>query len=115
MDLPSEKAPGHSPERTDPSDAWGALTERLREFVARRAPGSEVDDLVQVILLKVKGGLPTLRDDERFGPWVYKIARRTMIDEHRRRQRSPATVALNEEAQEAPEPSDEEGAVELLT
>jgi RNA polymerase sigma-70 factor (ECF subfamily) len=61
--------------------AWRDIETRLRPYVARRvASAAEVDDIVQEILVRVHKGLATLRDDERFGGWVYRIAARTIAD-----------------------------------
>jgi RNA polymerase sigma-70 factor, ECF subfamily len=60
--------------------AWRALEARLRPFVAKRVREADVDDVVQEVLLRIQRGLPSLRDDQRFGPWVYQVARRAVID-----------------------------------
>lgn len=64
--------------------AWRELEARLRPFVARRvrAP-ADVDDVVQEVFLRMQRGLAGLRDEERFGPWVYQIARSAIADHQR--------------------------------
>lgn len=70
--------------------AWRDIEARLRPYVARRvASAAEVDDIVQEILVRVHKGLATLRDDERFGGWVYRIAARTIADAARSHARDP--------------------------
>ncbi len=70
--------------------AWRDIEARLRPYVARRvASAAEVDDIVQEILVHVHKGLATLRDDERFGGWVYRIAARTIADAARSHARDP--------------------------
>ncbi len=70
--------------------AWRDIETRLRPYVARRvASAVEVDDLVQEILVRVHKGLATLRDDESFGGWVYRIAARTIADRARSETRDP--------------------------
>ncbi len=66
---------------------WTELTRELRRFVARRLD-RDVEDVVQETLLKVHRHLPDLRDDERIGPWAYRIARNAIIDHHRARARA---------------------------
>ncbi len=66
---------------------WPELTRELRRFVGRRLD-HEVEDVVQETLLKVHRNLPELRDDQRFGPWVYQVARNAIIDHHRSRARA---------------------------
>jgi RNA polymerase sigma-70 factor, ECF subfamily len=64
--------------------AWRELEAKLRPFVARRVRSEiDVDDVVQDVFLRMQRGLPALRDEERFGPWVYQVARSAIID-HRR-------------------------------
>jgi RNA polymerase sigma-70 factor, ECF subfamily len=56
--------------------AWGELEARLRPYVARRVPApSDVDDVVQEVFVRMHRGVEGLRDGERFGGWVYRIAR----------------------------------------
>ncbi len=65
------------------------LRSTLRPFVARRVPASDVDDVLQDILVRVARGLADLRDEERFGPWVYQVARSAVVDHLRARARAP--------------------------
>jgi RNA polymerase sigma-70 factor (ECF subfamily) len=74
------------------------LEERLRPFVARRVPSSEVDDVLQDVFLRAQRALPDLRDEERFGPWLYRVARSAIAESHRQRLRQPLLAA------EVPEP-----------
>lgn len=91
--------------------AWRALEAKLRPFVAKRVREVDVDDVVQEVFFRIQRGLPSLRDDQRFGPWVYQVARSAIVDHARATARHPQTRA------EAPEPShhpheDDDGAVE---
>lgn len=80
--------------------AWKELETKLRPFVARRVAGdADVDDVVQDVFLRMQKGLPDLRDDERFGPWVYQVARSAVLDHLRRAKRNP--VARNASAHTA--------------
>lgn len=70
--------------------AWRELDRKLRPFVARRlARESDVDDVLQNVFLKIQRGLSALRDDERFGPWVYRVARSAIVDHLRASARHP--------------------------
>lgn len=70
--------------------AWKELEQRLRPYLARRvASAADVDDLLQDIFVRMHRGLGDLRDDERFGGWVYRIAHSTIVDHARRRARTP--------------------------
>lgn len=64
--------------------AWRVLEAKLRPFVARRVRSDvDVDDIVQDVFLRMQRGLAVLRDEERFGPWVYQVARSAIVDHHR--------------------------------
>jgi RNA polymerase sigma-70 factor (ECF subfamily) len=70
--------------------AWRELEGKLRPFVARRVPSAaDVDDVVQEIFLRLHRSVAALRDDERFGSWVYRVARSAIADHHRRAMRHP--------------------------
>jgi RNA polymerase sigma-70 factor (ECF subfamily) len=68
-------------------NAHRELEERLRPFVARRVPESEVDDVLQDVFLRAHRALPELRDEERFGAWMYRVARSAIAESYRRRSR----------------------------
>lgn len=91
-------------------DSWNQLTSALRGFVARRVRDQDADDVVQDTLLRIHRGLPALRDGQRFGPWVYRVARNTITDHLRYRSRAPvvAPASPNSEDVTAPPAEDEE-------
>ncbi len=92
--------------------AWQDLEAKLRPFVARRVASEvDVDDVVQDVFLRMQRGLPDLRDDERFGPWVYQVAR-SAIAEHRRQAARHPVVAGEAGEEPAAEPEEDTGAVE---
>src|SRR3954465_12346320 len=74
------------------------LEERLRPFVARRVPKSDVDDVLQDVFLRAQRALPDLRDEDHFGAWMYRVARSAIAESHRQRVRHPVLGA------EEPEP-----------
>jgi RNA polymerase sigma-70 factor (ECF subfamily) len=92
--------------------AWRDLERKLRPFVARRVRAeADVDDVIQDIFLRMARGLGGLRDEERFGPWAYQLARSAVADHRRRTARHPVA---EEEApeEEVPGPDDDvEGSV----
>jgi RNA polymerase sigma-70 factor (ECF subfamily) len=72
----------------DTSLMWAEFAGRLRAFVARRVPaGIEPDDVVQEVFVRVVRHLPSLRDAERIEAWLFQIARNTLRDAMRARQR----------------------------
>jgi len=81
--------------------AWKELEQRLRPYLARRmASPADLDDVLQDIFVRIHQGLGNLRDEERFGGWVYRIAHSALVDHTRKRARTPHLgtgddVALN--------------------
>jgi len=62
---------------------------KLRAFIRARVPDeATADDLTQETLLKVYRSSRSLRDDDRLEAWLYRIARRTLIDYYRKRRPS---------------------------
>lgn len=93
--------------------AWQELESRLRPFVARRVPAAaDTDDVVQEIFLRLHRGLPNLRDEDRFGSWVYRVARNAIADHHRRASRHPGTGGAETLEQIAAEPAEQNETVE---
>jgi RNA polymerase sigma-70 factor, ECF subfamily len=82
------------------------LEERLRPFVARRVPSSDVDDVLQDVFLRAQRALPDLRDEERFGTWMYRVARSAIAESHRQRSRHPVLDTEDPEASAATEGSE---------
>jgi RNA polymerase sigma-70 factor, ECF subfamily len=63
---------------------WEELHANLHAFIRRRVRNqSDVDDLVQRVLLQIVKGLDSLRDAERLHAWVYRTARNVLIDYYR--------------------------------
>jgi RNA polymerase sigma-70 factor (ECF subfamily) len=88
--------------------AWQELEGQLRPFVARRlADPSEVDDVLQDIFLRIQTGVADLRDTERFGPWVYRVARSALADHGRVRARHPLPTAAPAEDEASPSSSED--------
>lgn len=74
----------------DARGAWRELEAKLRPYVSRRvASSSDVDDVVQDVFLRLHRSVSELRDGERFGGWVYRIAEHAVADHLRRRARHP--------------------------
>jgi RNA polymerase sigma-70 factor, ECF subfamily len=86
----------------------GAIIEELRPFVARRVRDPhDVDDVLQEIFLRMQRGLPQLRDEQRFGPWMYRLARNAIVDHARARSRRGLLVA--DVPDDAADPGSDEG------
>jgi len=85
------------------------LLQRMRPFVARRVPPSDLEDVLQDIFLRMQRALPGLVDGDRFGPWLYQVARSAIAENHRQRARHPLAAdevedpcALNEQSGPSP-------------
>ncbi len=89
--------------------AWSEIEQRLRPYVSRRvASAADVDDVLQEIFVRMQRGLTGLRDGERFGGWVYRIAQNAIADAARARARSPLVSVEEVPETPRPEPPDTE-------
>ncbi|MCO8277123.1 sigma-70 family RNA polymerase sigma factor [Actinoplanes sp. TRM 88003] len=77
--------------------AWHGRVER---YVARML-GRRDDDVVQEVWLAVVRGLPKLRQPDRFGPWLYAIARRAVMNRLRDAYAIPEPPPVDELPDEA--------------
>ncbi len=54
--------------------------------------GSDAEDLVQDVLVKLYPKAETLHGIEKLGPWLAKVLYRTFLDQQRRKKRSPLNL-----------------------
>ncbi len=92
---------------------WAQLRTDIGRLVRRRVPtDTDAEDVIQEVLLRVWRHSDALRDGERFGSWVGRIAYTAVADHMRSRQRHPLTrLPADAEAAPAtgiPEPLDQE-------
>lgn len=74
--------------------SWSELLRAVGSFVSRRVKDPEDrDDVVQEVLLRVHRGLGGLKGQATPGPWIYSIARNTIIDHWRKKGRAPTVPA----------------------
>ena len=93
--------------------AWRELEARLKPYVGRRvASKADADDVVQEVFVRMHRGAFGLRDGERFGAWVYRIAEHAVADHLRTRARHP--VADGNEAVLKPDATEINAADEAL-
>lgn len=71
--------------------AWNDVAARLRPYLARRVSATDLDDVLQDVLLRMHRGLGAVRDDERMTGWMYRIASNAVAERHRDRARHPVT------------------------
>lgn len=76
---------------TNTDDLWHALGDELRAFLRSRVSNdADADDLAQEVFLRVVENRSSLRDAERIQSWVYQIARNSLVDFYRRRDKLAA-------------------------
>jgi RNA polymerase sigma-70 factor, ECF subfamily len=65
---------------------WSEYRARLLAFVRRRIDDdAAAEDIVHDVLLRAYRGRGSLRDADRFGPWLYQAARNAVTDHYRSR------------------------------
>gem|GEM_PF-97713 len=85
---------------------WHAFRDPLWNYIVRRVPNaSDADDVLQDVFLKVHRNLPALENEERLAPWLYRVARNTLIDRYRRSDTQEPLEATDEA--HSPEAQDE--------
>ncbi len=85
-------------------------------FLARRV-GQDADELAQEVWLRIARSNASFADDAAFRAYAYTVARRLVIDHHRKRKRTLQVVPLEETLREpraASDPSQQLQADEVL-
>lgn len=95
---------------------WSDVAAQLRPFVARRVDPSDVDDVLQDVLIRTQRGLPGLRDEERLSAWLLQVARNAIADHGRARARHPIAdpAAAPEPIAELADADDDRAAFQAL-
>jgi RNA polymerase sigma-70 factor (ECF subfamily) len=93
---------------------WIDVAARLRPFVAHRVPPSDIDDVVQDVLVRMHRGLPELRDDNRFSAWMFQVARNAIADKGRINARVPIDTDDLDETPAPPASDDDREAATAL-
>jgi RNA polymerase sigma-70 factor (ECF subfamily) len=70
---------------------------RVRSYLARLIPRTEVDDLVQETLTRAWRYRAGFDSGKELGPWLRATALRVALDHRARKQREPATAGLEQE------------------
>lgn len=73
-----------------------------------------VEDVTQMVFIKMFRRLSRLRDPGVFESWLFTLARNTSLDFIRRRNCRPNTVAIDEEINQIPDPSTSSATNEIL-
>jgi RNA polymerase sigma-70 factor (ECF subfamily) len=78
-------------------EQWNRLRADIGRLVARRVPNvADIEDIIQEVLIRVWRHGSRLRDDERFGAWLSRVAHTAAADHLRSRGRH-ALFAFDEE------------------
>jgi len=93
-------------EQTTRDAPWRPFVDGLRRFIASRVPDSDAEDVLQDTLLRLHEATDSLRDADRAEAWVFSIARRTIADFYRDRERGPDEQPVGR----VPDVVDDEGA-----
>lgn len=94
---------------------WSEVADRLRPFVAQRVPASELDDVVQDVLVRMHRSIASVREDDRFAAWMFQIARNAIIDAGRKRARQPVQPSDELDGVPAPPAADDDADREAAT
>jgi RNA polymerase sigma factor (sigma-70 family) len=90
------------PSRNQSLLAEPGLRRVIEDFVRRRVPASDVDDVVQTVLCDALASAARPADSEELKKWLLGIARHKVADHHRRAQREPAAELPEIEAHPPP-------------
>ena len=72
---------------------WQPFLDGLAAFVRRRVPERDAEDVAQEVLVRLHQNAHTLQDETRAEAWVYGVARHTIADYYRARERDPVAGA----------------------
>lgn len=91
--------------KTDPT-AFGELYERYyarvyRYVFHRVANNAEAEDVTALVFMKALEGLPSYQPRKNgFAPWIFRIARNTVVDHYRRHRRLASLPYLDDTVQD---------------
>ncbi|AWS46344.1 RNA polymerase sigma factor [Streptosporangium sp. 'caverna'] len=91
-------------EREAFAELVGIWNDPVWTYVRRMIGSSQADDVAQEVWLAVVRGLPRLKEPDRFAPWLFTIARRTVAN--RLREEYGRHEVLAEEEQATADPAD---------
>lgn len=103
-------------------DDMAAQSELVRRYTVRISAfvrpilfqPSSVEDVVQMVFIKMVRRLTLLRDPAVFESWLFRLARNTAVDFLRRRRCRPTMVSDDIEFERAPDTSSERSVAEIM-
>jgi len=80
----------------DIKQLWQEYSHQLRQFLQSRVDNpSEVDDLLQEILIKTYQNLDRIQQPGKVQSWLFQIARNTLIDRYRKSRADMADINID--------------------
>ncbi|MCB0562236.1 MAG: RNA polymerase sigma factor SigZ [Phaeodactylibacter sp.] len=78
---------------------WGQVHNNLEQYILRQVKDPvAAQDLLQDVFLKMQAKLPQLREPEKAAPWLFRIAKNTIIDHYRQAANQPVAGLVTEPA-----------------
>ena len=75
---------------------WSEYQDGLRAFLHSRVSNStEVEDLLQEILIKTLGNIHAVKSEASIKPWLYQVANNSIVDFYRRQAKDRELTAEN--------------------
>lgn len=85
---------------------WRQFNDQVRGFIRSKVSGDqEAEDVLQDIFMRIHKGIDDLRNEDRVQSWVFRIARRALVDHYRKKGRDkeePAGSDIQKEQIESP-------------
>ena len=86
-------------------DVWGIYAEDIRRFILSKVKNPVItEDILQETFIKVHTKLHTLKDENKLKPWLFSIARYTILDYFRMNKKEIQVEDLEIESE--PEPKE---------
>ena len=101
MDAPAESTPMSEQDRRI-SEIIAAEGARLRNFIRKRVPDeADVEDLLQEVFYEAVAAFRLMEPVERWGSWMFQVARNRIVDLFRKRRLEPlgGAVAATDEGE----------------
>ncbi len=77
---------------------WNNFYEYLSGFVEKRIYDIELkEDCLQEIFIKINNGLPSLKNDNKLESWIFQIARNTIIDFNRQKEKQRSAQIIRQD------------------
>lgn len=76
---------------------WEDFIVRLKKFIDNHiSDKDDSEDLLQEVLIKIYKNLDSLKQDEKIYPWIYQIARNSIIDYYRRKSKIESNLEVED-------------------